>query len=368
MSNPIENWIQDGTLNTEPVTTETPAETAAAPSPAPEAPAPEPAAEATPPAGDEPASASQHAAAAAVAAETGATPPAPGASAQEVQDFIEAQLGEGTFKIPRGVRLPLKVQGETHYATLDELLKGGMMERDYRLKTAEAARLRREAEDLRTQLAAEQAKLAAREKWLREQEAELRAAQTDPEKWQAYQEHLRQYQINPHYRRMVDASLRQQETEAELAIYRQREDAAIVQRGVETVEGWIAELSQDPRFAAVDPERVRQLYGQRLAAGQANLDPADVRAIFESEADYLAKSVTPLQQQLANLKAEIEAIRASQAAEKQNQTTRHALNRAKAVPVATGAAAPAPGPRPQPQRFGINELPDRIAAWVRERD
>lgn len=379
MPDPIESWVQDGTPQAEPVTTETPT---AEPVPAPEpAAAPEPAEQprdavgrwasqkdepAAEPAAEAPATEAQQATAEAVAEKTGAEAPAPGSSAQEVQEFIEAQLGEETFQIPKGVRLPLKVQGKTEYAPLDELLSGGMRERDYRLKTGEVGTQRRELERERREFLTERAKIEARAKILEEQEAELKEAMTDPDKWESYQEHLRQYQANPVYRKNVDAALRQRETDAELETYRQRDHVEQVETGVQQVQGWVNDLAEE--YDGVDPQRVLNLYAAQLRAGQTTLDPSAVRAIFKSEADYLSKSVTPLQQQLADLKAQVEALSASKAAEKHNQTTTHAVDRAKAPRVSTGGNPPAPAPAPKGPKFGMNELPDRVSAWANRRE
>ncbi|KKM05862.1 hypothetical protein LCGC14_1749800, partial [marine sediment metagenome] len=45
-------------------------------------------------------------------------------------------------------------------------------------------------------------------------------------------------------------------------------------------------------------------------------------------------------------------------------TTRHAVTRAKTVPVATGAGAPAHTPT-TPGKFGPNELAEKNSAWAK---
>jgi hypothetical protein len=365
MPQDVASWIQDGTPATEPVTTETPAPAAAEEA----APAPEET-QPTGPARDEHGrftSAEERAATGeqpAAAAEAAA--PADGASAQEIVDFIEAQLGEGeTFKIPKGVRLPLKRGADIEYVELEELQRRGMLEKDYRHKTGELAQERRAYEQRQTQMQAQEARLRAREEWIQEQEELAREAQTDPEKFAAFEEHLRQYAENPYYRKNVDAALRQRETEAVNEVYRQRDDQEVVSSAVEAAIGWIDEIAGDEKYQHVDKDRVRSLYAQRLSANQATLDPAEVRALFDQEADYLSRSVSPLQQQLADLKAQVETLQASTAGKRQNETTAHAVNRAKTPPVITGSSAPGSGQRPEPKPFGIRELPDRISQWAR---
>lgn len=294
-------------------------------------------------------------------------PPPPGASAQAVIDYLEAQHGDQPFKIPRDVRIPLKRGDQVEYATVEELQKRGMLELDYRHKTAEVARQRREYEDRQTKLAAEQARFQAREQWLKEREAEMIEAQKDPEKWDAYLELQRQYQTNPHFRKVMDDALAKRESDAELAVYQEERYSTEVNRGVELAASWIEEMGRDPQFAGVNAERVRVRYAQALVAGQASLDPAEVRALFAEEARYLAESQSPLQTKLAELQAQVDALKGSKAAETHNAKTAHALDRAKTPPVAASGRPPAPAAAPAKGRFGPNDLPERNAAWAAER-
>jgi hypothetical protein len=364
----VTNWVKDGTKTAEPETVETPAAAATEgeqargpdgrflPKDAPPVRAADTNATPTP--------------ASTASAVPAPAVPAAGASAQEVQDFIEAQLGEGTFKVPRGVKIPLK-RGETiEYATVEELQKRGMLELDYRHKTAEVARQRREHEVAQTRFAADQARVQAREQWLSEQETEMREAQKDPEKWAAYQEMQRLYQENPRFRKVMDDALAKRETEAEMAVYQEREYQNQVQEGVALAASWIEQIGQDPKYAGVNQERVRMLYANALRADTDNtaLDPQVVRAIYEQEARYLSESQSPLQKQLADLQAQVEALKASQAAEKHNAKTTHALDRAKTPPVAATGRPPAPATAPKTGRFGMSELAERNQAWASQRD
>lgn len=340
----VSGWVADGTPAAEPVTVETPA-AAEVPPPAAPADTPAPAADAAPPV---------------------AVPPA-GATPAQVQEFLDARLGEAPYQLPKGVLVPLK-RGETEeWVAIEDLRKRGMMELDYRHKTEEVARLRRETEGTQQRLAGEAARVAAREAWLKEREDEMAAAQKDPEAWAAYQSMQEMYRTNPTFRKTMDDALAKRETDAELAVYRDRDHQAQVMEGTQLAASWITTLHQEPAFQAVDPERVRQVYAQALASGQARLDPADVRAVYEAEARYLAQSMTPLQQQLATLTAEIAAMKAATVAKVGNETTTHAVERAKAPPVAVRGAAPVPSGAPPAGRFGPRDLPDRNAAWAAQR-
>jgi hypothetical protein len=299
-----------------------------------------------------------------VAQETAqAVSPAPG------QEFIEAQLADGTvFQVPKGLRLPLKRGAETVYEPVEEVQARGMFERDYRIKSGETAQQRRENEALRAQLEAEQARVQAREQWLAEQEAEMREAQKDPARWESYQQTLALYQTNPRFRQLMDDALAKRETDAVNEVYQRRDYESQVNEGVQLAADWIDQAAKEPSFAGVSADRVRVRYAQALAAGQATLDPGEVRALFEDEARYLTTSQTPLQQELAALKAQVEALQAAKGAEQHNAATAHALQRAKAPPVATRGTAPAVATSLPQGRFGPRDLPERTQAWIDQRD
>jgi len=346
MSDLEANWIKDGTPATEPETVSTPA-VEAAPDPV------------------SPDATAQDAQGAAATA-TPADEPIPPAPASDVVEYIEARLGDQPYQLPKNVLLPLKRGADVEWRPVDEVQRDGMKELDYRLKTQKAAEDRRAFEAERATFLAEQARIKARETHLSEREAELQDAFKSPEKFEAYQEHLRQYEANPVYRKMVDASLDQRETAAELAVYREQEAQRAVMLGAEAAQSWIQEAAT--KFPTVNPDRVREAYARDLRAGTGVLDPQYVEQLFRAEADYVAQTVTPLRSELDALKAQIAALSSAKATDAHNATTQHALARAKAPPVATGVA-------PQPARtplitapFGIRDLPDANAKWAAQRD
>lgn len=335
----VSSWLADGTAAAEPVTVETPV---------------------TPPVvAAEPARDEAGKFVAAPAAETPAPTP------QAVLDVIEARMGETAIPIPRGATIPLK-RGETvEQVTIEELQKRGMLELDYRHKTAELGTQRRDFEAKQSAFAAEQARVTARTQWLQEQEAQMREAQRDPAAWEAYQEMQRLYQTNPLFKSRMDDALAKRETEAELQVYQERDRADQVRAIAATADTWVNQIGTE--FPNVPPVRVRELYAQALRAGQATLDPAEVRALYQQEASYLTTSAGPLQQQLATLTARLAAIEAAKAAEQHNATTTHALDRAKSPPVTTTGSAPAPARAEPVKPFGPRELPDRNREWAARR-
>lgn len=329
-----ETWVKDGTEEAEPVTTETPAVEAV---------------EAT---------AEVVEGATATADETVET----GAVEEVVQSFIEGKLGDDVFQLPEGVQVPLKRGDKTEYVPIVEVLKRGMLEQDYRAKTTALSDERRAFETSQAMAVTAQSKLAAKEKYLSEQEAEIKAALSDPESAEQYQQHLQMLSDNPTYQKTWEGRWANRETEAERDSLLATQDARMVHDASTTALGWIETLATD--FDGVDAGRVASIYGQRLSAGQARLDISDVRSIYQAEADYLAGASKPLRDQLANLSAKIDTLTASHTAEEQNQTTQHAVARAKTVPVATGAGAPAKAYVP-PGKFGPNELAERNSEWAR---
>ncbi len=341
-------WITDGTTEAEPVTTETPADEVSA----------EPI--------DEPTVIEAPATTEPVSVETAevveATDEVP--AEEIVQKFIEGKLGDDVFQIPEGLMVPQTRGGETEMVSFEDVLRDGMKGNDYRLKTTEVAQLRRGVDTDRDEITRREARMEARAKYLDERDAEMKAALTDPKSAEAYQEHLVQYANNAMYRKNVDAGLANEETKAELSALQEREDARVVNEASKTVFGWIDDLKAE--YEGVDPERVRQEYSRLLKDGKTPLDISAVRSVYEAEKDYVNRTVSPLRDELAGIKAQLESLQASKVADQQNETTQHAVKRAKTVPVATGSGAPAKGHVP-PSKFGPHELAERNQEWANVR-
>lgn len=344
----VRSWVADGTPSTEPVTQETPVAT-------------EPVRDASGKFTAEP------------AADPTTATPTPGSAASvaasaaaPATEYIVGQMEDGTeFQIPKNVRIPLKRDKEITYEPLEDVRKDGMRLRDYQLKSNAVALQKQENEASRTKLEAEQARVAARETWLTEREVEMREAQKDPDKWAAYQDMQRLYAENPTFRKTMDDALDKRETEAELSVYRERDEAAQVTQGISLASTWIETVGAE--FPSVNQDRVRQLYAQALSSGRAALDPNHVRAIYQDEARFVESAQTPLRSELQALKDQIAALEGKKQADTHNAGTQHALARAKVPPVATGGNPPAPVGAVQPGKFGPRELVERNAAWARER-
>ncbi len=348
-----DSWIKDGTKEVEPVTTETPEETVVE--------ATETAGVDAVEAGTEAAETAASVASTAEATETVETTETE-TTVEAVQKFIEAKLGEDAFQIPEGLMVPQTRGGETKMVPIEDVLSQGMMGDDYRIKTTELAQGRRTLDRDTEGLTAREARLESKVAHLNEREDEMKAALTNPESAAAYQEHLQQYKDNPIYRKNVDAGLAQHETEAELSALRATEDQRIVREASEQVVTWIDQVKGE--YEGVDPKRVQTEYARALSAGTAPLDISAVRSIFQSEADFVDRTLTPLKGQLAEITAQLKVLQDGAAAVEHNETTAHAVQRAKTTPVNTGPGAPG-NTTPAVTKFAPNELQERTSDWVK---
>lgn len=331
----VDAWVKDGTQAAEPVTVETPAaETTPAVVETP-TPAPDP----TP------------------------TDPAPTPEPVTMAQFIEARRGEEPYQLPEDVLLPVKRKGAVEYVPVAEVLKAEMMEKDYRIKTAEAAEARRIAAEERAQNEAEKV-------WLAEERDRLEGALRDQAAFDQYQEHLRLMQENPMYRQAFEDQRGKRQADAQLEVYKEADRVEAVQRGAQNVRAMIEDVAT--RFHGVNPERVAQRYGDYLRANReaVSLKPEAVRAdlerLFSDEQAYIQQVRQPVSAEIEELKKQMAALTAS-VEQKNNQTT-HAVNRAKA-PVTAPAGSP-PGPRSvaPPTPFHIRELAKKNSEWAARRD
>lgn len=340
MTQTSDSWVADGEASVEPVTVETPA--------APTAEswvdeAPVEAIQATP-----------------EVVEAVEAIEAPEVVAEVIQNFIDAKHGDETFQIPEGIMVPQKRNGETEYVAIEDVLKRGMMGNDYNLKTTEHAQAVRDHQRSVERNEAQNARLEARSNHIAAEEARIKAALSDPASAAAYEEHLVQYANNPMYRANVDASLAQEENQAELDVLRAREDQRVVSEAGDLAMGWLTSIATE--FPNVDADRVRTEYGRSLSNGTATLNASEVRRLFEAENQHVTRTLSPLQDQLAEMRATIEAMNASAAADTHNEATQHAVTRSKAPKVVTGRGAPAKVASKQ-TKFGVHELQDRKDAW-----
>lgn len=358
------DWLRDGTAETAPETTSTPAVEAEAPAETSSGPARDPET------GKFVSTASAEAAATADEGTVATTPAAEAttpaateaAQAQAVEEYLEVLRSNGEkFQLPKDLQVPWKRGAESGVLPITEVLKSPMLERDYRIKTQEAAEQRR-------QNAIEAARIKAEKEAIEAEREQLRAAMIDPEKLEQYQQHYEMLRTNPLYRKNVEDALKQRVTEAELNIRLEAEADQVNREAAENLYATIVETAK--QYPGVDPERVREIYAKALVNGDIQeITEASIHQVYKQEADYAARTVAPLQAELTELRAQIAALSTSKAAEAHNAKTDQALAKAKAQPVvaATGNAT-AVGTAPPVTKFKpftSQELPEKLREWSR---
>lgn len=295
-----------------------------------------------------------------------ATEPAGG---QATTDFLEALLDGKPFQIPKGVQLPWKRGTETGHAPLEEILKSSMLERDYRVKTAETARMRREYEDYLGRLRAEDARMSAMRSEIEAERERIRKSTTDPDELQRLADHYDRLSRDPAYKKYVEDALRARSSEAELAAVREQEMERISAEAVPEILSAIKTIVS-AEFPGVDPDVVRERYAQALVEGKANLSEDAIRHFASQEAQTASRYVAPLRSELETMRAELADLRKMKekvaAAEAHNAQTQHALERSKAPKTGpTGGGTPAPKERSPRKPYTSDTLPDVLREWSR---
>lgn len=366
------SWVKDGSTTTPPVTESTPAQETPAPTPEPQAPPPNTVAE-TPASTPESSGPTRDPATGKfVSGSTASATPEPPATQQQVEDAIEAILDGKPFKIPKGVQFPWKRGNETGTAPITEIAKSPFFEKDYRIKTAEAAQLRRRAEQEIAQARALVARTQAREAYLREQEERLKEAQLDPEKWERYERHMDMLQKSPEYRKTWEDALAKRESDAELGILRQQQEAQAVEEAQSAVIEAIDRLAGE--FPDADKERVRSAYADALIQGRLPLSEDALRHVFKQEAEQAGAlrakvreaELSPLQKELADLKAELAAMKKAGAAGAHNASVKDKIDKSKVPGAPAGGSPPAPATKKPLEVKPGESFEERARRWGRD--
>lgn len=338
----VENWLKDGTPTEEPVTTETPpAEGQPQPQPQPK---PEPQAQ-----------------------PAAAAPAAKPAEGEPATPKFVGRVGDKDFEVPEDFQIPVKRGEEITYVPIKDIQKQTMLQRDYSIKTADLAEQRRKLEVNQRETAREKARMEAREKALKEQQQQLAEARNDPEKFEAYQQHLDMYEKNPIYRDMVDKAMQGEVAKAELATLNEEVDSQAAQEAADLAQSWINDLAKDERYAGkVDPVRVGAIFSNALVYQGVPFDRGTVERIYQQEADVIDKALahSPLRKELDEIKATLAAQAAKNNADVHNANTQHALNRGKAPNVAPTGAAPG-GEQTRTGPILPQDKEAAIKAWVK---
>lgn len=368
MPKSVEDWIQDGTADTTPVTTSTPATEAADTS----------VDSTTQVARDEqgrfvstssstasatdtvPVTAAPSGTAEVITPAAAASPPPISETPATVEEFLEVMRGDKPYQIPKDLMLPWKRGNESGFSPITEVLKSPFFEKDYRAKTAVTAEEKR-------QNAIERARNTAEKEAIAAEREQIRAAMLDPEKLNAYNEHFEQMQKNPVYRANVELALKQRVTEAELNVRLDEERESVNREAAQNLYTTIVETAKE--YPGVDPDRVRQIYAKGLVSGDIKeITEESIHQVYRQEADYTKQVVGPLQGRLAELEAQIAKLTAPTAIAAHNATTDKKLAQLKAAPVivatGNGTAVGTSNPPTQFKPFTDKEYPDKQREWA----
>lgn len=294
-------------------------------------------------------------------ADAAPAPDTPAPPADDPDLYIEARQGDEVVKLRKDVLVPLVRHGQVEWKPLEKVRAEGMLKADYDAKMQE-----RRAAEMR--LAEREAELNYRAQRFEAEEKRLYEAMHDPEKRDQYEQHLEMYRSNELYREMVDRATRGVEIEAREIAVQSVHEQSVIQDAVQTATAWIADTAA--RYPGVDPERVLARYSQALQdpRNPARFHPDEVDAIARDEAARLAPALTPLQDKVAKMEAELAALKAANGAARTNDTTAHALRRAQTIPTTpVGGTPPVPGQQPLVGANGRKDLGSLTDAWVKRR-
>jgi hypothetical protein len=355
------DWVKAGTADAAPVTSVTPE----VPAPIETAAVETPAAPATPVAAAAPVTPDAPVAAAPVvetpAPTVSAVPAAPMAPAERV---IEGRVNGEPFqlKIPTGLELPVKRNGEVAYDPFDQVLSERMMQRDYRLKTAELAEQKRQFA-LQEQLF--QARAKALEAFRDEQISRLSGIATDPEAQLRHQVFAEAAKNDPWMQGLLNDAAMGRAASAEQQVYTEQMETARLQGAVSAINADIADVAA---ATGVNPDRIRERYAFDLQMNNAPLDRSAIERIAAEEAQYqqtvATAAIAPLQKQLEELTAKIAGLSAASAAETHNQNTAAAIARATTNIGAPVPSVGAPTPAPASTRLTGSTIAQRSQSWA----
>lgn len=289
--------------------------------------------------------------------------------AEKVQEFLEAQLEGKPYQLPKNVQIPWKRGTEQGFASIEEIQKAHMFEKDYTQKRMADAQERKtwEAERSRRDREAEvdRAQFEASRKIMEEDAKRLAAAFENPEEGERYLQHLKLLQTDPHYRK-----LHEEATEGRLLKATSEKEAVLAQHDqAMAIRNEILDFVSEAaaKYPGVDAQRVVDRYSQGLQAGTQPLTRSAVDRLFQDEARYLAQGRAPLEAEFKSLQAKVDALTAAAEAAKHNATVDTALARSGRPATTTTGAAPAPASRKPstPFRSDSDEANERRKNWER---
>lgn len=302
------------------------------------------------------------------------------------QRTITAMLNGKTHELDPNLLIPMQRGRETVHFPLSQVIRFSMNHRDY---TAGRERNETRAQELarkERELEIQARRAQVREQQLNEEYERYRRAMEgdDPAEQERMLRHRELMRTDPEYRKTYEDALAkreydaQREVESELSQYEEAQSLA------QDVSAFIDTFGAR-HFPDVDPEAVRQAYGEALQSGKLRwpdgdvspaerdeilrtLVPQQLRTLFEAEAQRITNARQPVLSELEQMRAELAELRAAQGASSHNSRTAAALARSRnrvAVP-APGGSPPAAGAKPAAKPFTSRELEDRKSEWIKQ--
>lgn len=294
------------------------------------------------------------------APETPAAPQQPNAEGEQAVKMIEFTLDNGEkVAVPANAKLPWKRGNEEGFATAEEIASSPFFERDYRIKTSALQAEKRQWEADRR---VEQAAVEAERSFIQQQIEWAQKSLGNPDEQVAYDNFRELYATNPHFKGIVDKALRGHIADAVDAERSKIAEEEAVSHSVAEAQRWISELAQ--RHPELDPDRLRATFAAELKAERVDLTYEALEQIAKRELAQVSRLTSPLQNQLAEMQKQIEALKGANRAAAHNANTDQQIAAA-LNPVGVPAGGAPVTPVPQKRTLSATSLDARTREWAK---
>lgn len=251
-----------------------------------------------------------------------AVSPTPVAEPTPTFETFEGRLGDETIALRSDTMIPIIVDGQTQFVALSEVRQNGMRQADYTRKTQQLAEQRKQVEQSERELRIASAAYAKQQEMQKAEQEKALRVNSDPDEYEKFLRHSERMQSDPEYRDMwqkaKNAEMREIMETATAEVDQELMQQAIVDDIANTAE----QLAQMPEFAGIPARDAVAVYTTRLNAGQAELTEGALVRVFKDLAGQRTSILTPVQKEMAELKAQLAALTAQQEADKANAGTR----------------------------------------------
>lgn len=261
-----------------------------------------------------------------------ATPDAQAQATADAIEEIEALLGDQPTKLRADLKFRVGKDGQE--ISLKDALKSPLLLRDYTRKTQQLAEQRREMERHDVEVRARGELLAQNRQRLMDAYAQGGDALA---REMRHQELL---EGDPEYRQRFEESEEyrvRQQMEAYEGTVATQERAT---NAADDARRYIA--AECAKYPALDPAEIEAAYATALQAGRADLNASSVDRLIQRELQRVHRVTAPVSTELAQLKAELAALKATQTVQQHNAATAAQIGNAKAAAVGTPSAGQVP--------------------------